>query len=201
MTSKPPDLTIKLRLADSKDTESIRELAIYTFSITFGYSLTIEDLNSYLANAYSAHTISAEISDPAMTTIVAENSNHPAEIIGFAQLLRGSSNKEPCLRNVECPVEMHRLYVHPKYHGKSVGTKLIKKLEQTAKDEGFSVIWLSVWEDHPVARDIYERWGYVRVGEHPFRMGDCVQFRDTYAWSHYTCLRILNLHRLTGIND
>ncbi|RKF84245.1 Spermidine/spermine N-acetyltransferase [Golovinomyces cichoracearum] len=175
MTSNPPDLKIKLRLADLNDSESIRELAIHTFSITFGYSLSIEDLHSYLANAYSAKSISAEISDPAMTTIVAENSNRPTEIIGFAQLLRGSSNKESCLRNIENSVEMHRLYVHPKYHGKSVGTKLIKRLEQNAKDEGFSVIWLGVWEDHPVARDIYERWGYVRVGEHPFRMGDCVQ--------------------------
>lgn len=166
---------LQLRPAQLNDIEKICELGINTFSATFGYSLSVEDLNDYLGIAYNKESIGAELVNPAMTTIVVENPAQPTEIIGFGQLLRYSSDSEPCLQNIENPIELHRLYVNTKCHSRGVGSQLMKKLECIAKDEGFKSMWLGVWEENGVAKDFYRNKGFERVGEHAFRMGNCVQ--------------------------
>lgn len=167
---------INIRHAESKDVESICKMLRKTFTITFGHTLPAEDLNIFLRDTYNTQTINAELMDPAMTSLVAEDPFHPENIIGFAQLLRGSSEKEPCIKDIEKAVEMHRMYVDTSFHKRGVGSRFIKELERIAKDEGFLVIWLGVDEFHPYAKDVYRRWGYERIGRHPFKMGNCIQY-------------------------
>ncbi|RKF57760.1 putative acyl- n-acyltransferase protein, partial [Erysiphe neolycopersici] len=133
---------INIRHAEFKDVESICKMLKDTFTITFGHTVPGEDLNIFLRDTYSTQAINAELMDPAMTSLVAEDPSQPENIIGFAQLLRGSSDKEPCMKDTEKAVEMHRMYVDKSFHRRGIGSRFMKELERIAKDEGFLVMWL-----------------------------------------------------------
>ncbi|POS83405.1 hypothetical protein EPUL_004173 [Erysiphe pulchra] len=176
MTSAIGSAEINIRPAETKDVESICSMLRNTFTHTFGHTVPDEDLEHFLQEAYNTQAINAELMDPATTSLVAEDPCQPGNIIGFAQLLRGSSDKEPCMKDTEKAVEMHRMYVDTNFHKKGIGSRFMKELERIAKDEGFLVMWLGVDEYHPYAKDVYRRWGYERVGRHPFKMGNCIQY-------------------------
>ncbi|KAI6251157.1 hypothetical protein HI914_00181 [Erysiphe necator] len=167
---------IKIRHAELKDVESICEMLRNTFTTTFGHTIPAEDLKIFLEDTYNSHVISAEIVDPATTSLVAEDPTQPENIIGLAQLLRGTSQEEPCMKEIDKAVEIHRIYVDTNFHKRGVGTRFMNELEQIAKDESFPVVWLGVDEYHPYAQDFYIGRGYKRVGRKPFKMGNCIQY-------------------------
>ena len=55
-----------------------------------------------------------------------------------------------------------RLYTHKNYQGKGVGSKILSKLEQEAKNKGFEEITL---ESTITAKTFYESQGYVCLGK------------------------------------
>lgn len=56
------------------------------------------------------------------------------------------------------------LRVRPDLRGKGIGTQLIQKAEEALKRQGASIITISVDVENRAIR-LYERLGYVRVGE------------------------------------
>jgi len=168
---KKPQIT--LRPATPKDAPQISVLGAHTFTTSFGYSLPAVDLKAYLESAYSIPSISSDIANPNITTIVACPALSPEIVIGFSQLTRGTS--EPCLEGYEKIVELQRLYVSPDFHGGGVGRMLVESVERVAREEGFVTMWLGVWEDNFKAQKVYERIGFAKVGSHDFVMGSCVQ--------------------------
>jgi len=48
-------------------------------------------------------------------------------------------------------------------------------VERLALERGFVTMWLGVWEENFKAQKIYERMGFRKVGQHDFKMGNCVQ--------------------------
>lgn len=163
------DFTI--RPAQDKDAGAIALLGSSVFSATFGYSMPLADLEHYLKEAYSLSQIHNDISSPDTEVLVAcDNSD---QVIGYAQLRKGSS--EPCVADAEKPIELLRLYINPKNHGQGIAKVLVRDLESMAREQGYKTMWLGVWEENFKAQKVYERLGYVRVGEHDFVMGECVQ--------------------------
>jgi ribosomal protein S18 acetylase RimI-like enzyme len=162
---------IAYREANANDAQSIAAIGTEVFTITFGHSLSRHDLETYLKEAYSVSAISNDLNDPLKHVIVACNKS--GQVVGFAQLTQGSS--EPCVANAERPIELQRLYVHQDSHGLGVGKSLIQKAEDFARALNFMTMWLGVWEENFKAQMVYEKAGYVKVGHHDFKMGDCIQ--------------------------
>lgn len=129
------------------------------------------DLKDYLEDSYSTSSILADISNPAVTLIVACDPSNA--VIGFSQLRRDSS--EPCIEGKAKPIELQRLYLNPANHGQGIARVLFEDAERIAREEGFVTMWLGVWEENFKAQGVYERFGFERVGEHDFVMGSCVQ--------------------------
>ena len=165
----PPPLTI--RLATPPDAESIRHIGSTVFAATFGHSLSAEDLNAYLDEAYSLQSVVDDIANPAKTVVVACDLKD--EVLGFATLTEGTI--EECIRDVPAPVELQRLYVDSKAHGRGVGGRLMRSVEGIAREKGFKTSWLGVWEFNYKAQKVYEKLGYVKAGDHDFVMGKEVQ--------------------------
>lgn len=165
---RPPTL----RAAKSSDIDAIANLGAKTFSSSFGHSLPASDLEAYLQSAYSSSSIAKDLLNPLIDIIVACDSSNNA-VIGFAQLTQGTI--EPCIADVERPIELQRLYVDECYHGGGVGRALEGEVEGMARERGFRTLWLGVWEENFKAQKAYERFGFVKVGEHDFVMGTCVQ--------------------------
>lgn len=162
---------VTTRKATLSDAEGIAKMGAHVFTVTFGHSVSPEDLQAYLDEAYTTEAICRVIEHPDKKMLVA--TDEEGVLKGFVSLERGSS--EPCVEDVESRVELNRLYVAVEAHGQGVGTLLSRAIEQIAREEGFKNMWLGVWEENEKAIQAYERWGYKTVGDHDFQIGDIVQ--------------------------
>jgi ribosomal protein S18 acetylase RimI-like enzyme len=163
--------TVSLRPATPADAGAVAKLGADVFSATFGHTVTQEQLDSYLNESYSIEAMVRDIEDAQKDLIVATSADGTVQ--GFALLTRGSS--EPCVEHVQDKAELQRIYVDAKAHGLGIGKKLIIRLEDIAREQGFKYMWLGVWEENHKARSVYERQGYRRVGEHDFDVGGDIQ--------------------------
>lgn len=174
MTQHPPTKRpFTLRLAQPKDVPSITSLGSSVFAASFGYSLPPSDLEDYLNTAYSPSSIASDLSSPNIDVIVAVSPENDDQVLGFSQLTQGTI--EPCVKGSEKPIELQRLYVSQECHGKGVARALVEKVEEMARKRGFKTMWLGVWEENFKAQKVYGKFGFVRVGEHDFKMGTCIQ--------------------------
>ncbi|KAJ9143239.1 hypothetical protein NKR19_g6919 [Coniochaeta hoffmannii] len=173
VSSRPP---VVLRPATVEDAAQVATLGAHVFSVTFGHTVTPQQLQDYLDESYSIKAVAKDIIDPSKDMVVAamQEGDGVTVIVGFALLTRGSS--EPCVAHLgSATVELQRLYVHPDCHGQGVGQRLAMELEDMARSQGFAYMWLGVWEDNHKAQKVYERLGYKVVGDHDFVIGGDVQ--------------------------
>ena len=159
-----------LRPATSQDAEAIAHLGAKIFTTFFGHSVTASDLQAYLETSYTPSSIAKDLLSPDVDIIVACANDC---IIGFAQLTQGTI--EPCIADVERPIELQRLYVDESYHGGGIGRALENEVEKIARERGFRTMWLGVWENNFNAQKAYDRFGFKKVGAHDFVLGTCVQ--------------------------
>jgi ribosomal protein S18 acetylase RimI-like enzyme len=170
-THQPP---FTLRPGTPSDATQIRTLGSTVFSATFGFSIPAPDLTTYLTTSYAAGAIQSELASPnhSFTCAVSPSS----QILGFAQLTEHTTDPSVASHLPDGNyIELQRLYVRPESHGQGVGRALISAAEGIAREKGYAYVWLGVWEGNFVAQKVYEGLGYVRIGEHEFVMGRCVQ--------------------------
>jgi ribosomal protein S18 acetylase RimI-like enzyme len=160
-----------LRPARAQDIDAIANLGAKTFASSFGYSMPASDLQAYLEAAYSPSSIAKDLANPLIDIIV--TSDETDRVIGFVQLTQGTI--EPCIADVDRPIELQRLYVDESYHGGGIGRALENEVERISRERGFKTMWLGVWEENFKAQKAYERFGFSKVGSHDFVMGTCVQ--------------------------
>lgn len=163
--------SVSLRLAALADAAPIAHIGGKVFSATFGHSVTPEQMQQFLGEAYTVEATAKDIADPNKDVVVAVTEE--GNILGFALLTRNS--REPCVENVPNAVELQRIYVDTPAQGLGIGKRLILELEDMARKQGFSNMWLGVWEENHRAREVYEKRGYSRVGEHDFDVGGDIQ--------------------------
>ncbi|KAK5630077.1 hypothetical protein RRF57_005792 [Xylaria bambusicola] len=167
-----PGLDITVGHALTSEAAAIAKIGADTFTATFGFSVSAEDLAMFLAETYSEVTVLADLQDPAVQTWAARDAT--GKVLGLVQLVRGLS--EPCVPgDLATHAELRRLYVDTTAHGRGIGSKLIAAVEEQARAEGFKQLWLTVWEYNPKAAKLYERLGYQKVGAADFVTGTCVQ--------------------------
>ncbi len=109
----------------------------------------------YVNSQYSTHNIQKELLE--------ENSDYyfvvfKGEIIGNFRILwdkklKGLEGKKA--------VKLHRVYLHPKTHGKGIGKSLLSWLEGTAKQKGYEIIWLDAMNEQSQAFQFYNKQGYL----------------------------------------
>ncbi|GAP91645.1 putative acyl- n-acyltransferase protein [Rosellinia necatrix] len=166
----PSDITIGYAVAS--EAAAIAKMGAETFTATFGFSVSAEDLADFLANTYIEATVLADLKDPALETWVARDAT--GKVLGMVQLVRNLT--EPCVPGDPAThAELRRLYVDTTAHGRGIGSKLIAAVEAQARAEGFQQLWLTVWENNLHAQRLYERLGYKKVGTADFLTGTCVQ--------------------------
>ena len=66
-------------------------------------------------------------------------------------------------------------------HGKGIGSKLMDEVDRMARAQGFTGIWIGVWEENKGAQRVYKRQGFEEVGTHDFVCGNEVQ-TDWIMW-------------------
>jgi Sortase and related acyltransferases len=66
---------------------------------------------------------------------------------------------------------IHRLCVNPTYQNKGVGAQAMKFIEDIFRSENFETVRLDAFSQNPTALRLYEKLGYIKVGEVNFRKG------------------------------
>lgn len=157
------------RLATTDDAAILVQIGIETFQDTFAEFNTEEDMKLYLEKTFTLEQVTQEIKDQTITYILAECNN---QIVGYAKL---RADHKPAELNDERGIEIERIYSIKQFIGRNVGKILMEACLDRAKQRGYQVIWLGVWEHNSRAIAFYEKWGFKRFGAHPFLLGTDLQ--------------------------
>lgn len=159
-----------LRTATPADAAALAELGARTFREAFGAQNSAEDMDAYLASAYSPAAQLEELSDPGWHTLLVESEG---VAVAFAQLREGPPPE--CVTGPD-PVELYRIYVDGPWQGRGVARVLLEEVMREARRRGGRTLHLGVWEHNHRALAFYARHGFTRVGEREFMLGSA---RDT----------------------
>lgn len=157
---------ITIRLATLEDTAAMREVAIQSYTDTFADSNTPENMEAFFAESYTLKKLEQEFSEPDSVLYLACDKE---KVVGFLRLRKTDEVEAQLGKNT---IELHRLYIDSKYHGKQIGRRLMEKALDYAHSKKVEWIWLGVWEHNYNAQKFYAKWGFERFGEHVFQMGD-----------------------------
>jgi len=170
-----------IRTARLSDAATLAALAERTFRETFAADNSEENINLHCAGKFSAEIQGGEISDPKMSTLLAEVAG---ELVGFAQLRL--AHGAACVKG-DRPAELHRIYVANAWHGRGIANELMSTVYATAARAGCDCIWLGVWEHNPRAIAFYRKCGFSVVGDQVFVLGQDRQ-RDLILAAQVDCL-------------
>ena len=160
---------MNIRYANENDASLLAEVGRKTFYDSFIAYNTPEDMEKYLSAHYSTEVQMSEIQDPDTVFLIAEQNGVP---IGYIKLKGQSIGDGVTGSN---PIELQRIYAIQEYIGKGVGPELMKEAIREAKERGFNCLWLGVWEKNERAIQFYEKWGFKKVGNYTFVLGEDIQ--------------------------
>jgi diamine N-acetyltransferase len=152
-----------VRTSTIADAEALAELGARTFRETFAKDNTPEDMARYLAEHFGGGLQRAELEDSSVRFLLLLAESAPA---GYVKLRAGTSGPRG-----KRPLEICRFYVDRKWHGSGAAVTLMEAIHTLASREGHDALWLAVWEHNARAIRFYEKHGFARVGEQPFRLG------------------------------
>ncbi|MCE2779516.1 MAG: GNAT family N-acetyltransferase [Algoriphagus sp.] len=159
----------ELRKATLSDLPELLALARTSFLQAFTVGNKPENVQAYLAEAFTEDKLTKEMQEPASTFIVASLGG---KLVGYTKL-----NLAAAQADVQDPtsVEVARLYTLEEVWGKGIGQLLLDAGINFARQEGKTWLWLGVWEHNARAIRFYEKNGLRIFGSHPFPFGDEIQ--------------------------
>lgn len=159
---------ITLRVAVPSDAGALARTARAFFTQTFGAANRPEDMDAYLADAFSEQRQRADLHDAEQRVWLALDQT--GEIVGYAHVRHGAPGRSIELASNRA-VEIARLYADPRWHGRGLGPSLMNACLGTAREWGADLLWLGVWEHNPRAIAFYEKHGFRAIGAQEFLLG------------------------------
>lgn len=162
---------VHIRYATASDAALLADLGARAFREAFADNPlnAPHDMAAYMAEAFGPEVQARELNDPNAIFLIAEIGN---EAVGYAKLLAGSREEGVTAAR---PIELVRLYALQAWVGRGIGAALMQRCLTEAQNRGHDVMWLGVWEYNYRAQKFYEKFGFVRCGEHVFQLGQDAQ--------------------------
>ncbi|HYO14987.1 MAG TPA: GNAT family N-acetyltransferase [Thermoanaerobaculia bacterium] len=161
--------TLTLRPATAREANLLAALGARTFCEAFAADNRPEDMEAYLASAFTPSRLESELADPQTRFFLAEIEG---EAVGYAKLHFGKAPE--CVTGPD-PMEVARFYVVHEWHGRGVAGSLMRACIDAAREAGARTLWLAVWEHNGRAQAFYRKWGFRDVGTQPFLLGGDLQ--------------------------
>ena len=158
-----------IRHAQPADAHRLSEFGARVYGATFAPDNDPAELALYLSRAYTPDAQAAELTDPAIRTLLVCD---PSDAIAaFAQVR--TSPVPSCVPDA-LAVELWRFYVDQAWHGRGAAQVLMDAVlaEARRSARGTTHIWLGVWERNARAQAFYRKYGFTPVGTHVFMFGD-----------------------------
>lgn len=158
-----------IRKATPADIEKLYEISVRTYMETFDSVNTEKNMREYLGRAFEKKKLLGELSNPHSEFYFAYCDG---TLAGYLKL-----NEAPSQTDVqdEASLEVERLYVARDFQGAGIGRSFMELAVRLAKERKKRYVWLGVWEHNEKAKRFYAKYGFYKIGEHPFVMGDDAQ--------------------------
>ncbi len=153
----------KITLSELHHLQSISKK---TFIETFAHLNSEEDMKKYLAENLNEEKLTSELNNPNSEFYFAMLNN---EVIGYLKLNFKHAQTEMIHEEA---LEIERIYVLNKFHGKQVGQSLFNTALEIVKQRKASYLWLGVWEKNKRAINFYTKNGFIKFDSHIFKLGD-----------------------------
>ena len=158
--------TIEIRKSTVSDLETIQNISIQTFKETFAAVNTPENIANYVKESFNSEQLKMELNNFNSQFYVAYLNT---KVVGYLKINVGDAQTETISKNT---LEVHRIYVLQKYHGKNIGQLLIDEVKKIAQHSSVDCIWLGVWEENHRALRFYTKNGFIVFDKHVFTLGN-----------------------------
>jgi len=160
---------ILIRRAGIEDASIIADLSRQTFYDTFAAVNTKANMDKFMNEQFSREKLMKEVETGDGIFFLAYDID---EAVGYMHMRDGNYYPEFGKSSF---IEIERIYAVQSSVGKGVGSRMIEKSIDTAKNREREIIWLGVWEHNKRAIDFYTKWGFEKFGQHNFLLGNDVQ--------------------------
>ena len=161
-----PANDVLYRDATPDDCDVLSALMRETFGATFAHLYRPADLAAFLAASYTPAQQYAEIIDPQTDTRLAVRDG---VLVGYAQI---GAFKLPYDAGPAHALELYRLYLREDVQGKGVAATLMDWALTRMRERAAVDAYLGVWSGNERAQKFYARYGFERVGEYQFLVGE-----------------------------
>lgn len=143
----------------------LQALCRETFYDTFIPITADDDMAVFLDHDYATDILLAEMRNPESRYFFLRAGG---DIAGYLKVNVGDAQTE-----AEGPdaFEVQRLYLRKAFKHHGYGTRLMEFAESLARSEGYSTMWLGVWEGNIPAQGLYRKAGFTFFGDHVFQVG------------------------------
>ena len=174
-------MTYILRPATPADAPALAKLGTAAFTASFGHLYRAADLAAFLAEAYSEAAIARELADPAKLFQVAEQARTEQDGTLLAWCKLGLTCGFPEHARGHRVMELKQLYTAPNATGTGRGAALMDWAMAEFAARGADEVQLSVWSGNPGAQRFYARYGFAKVADVTFRVGEQLDAEFLFA--------------------
>lgn len=155
------------RPATQADVPALARLGRESFVAKFGHLYKPSDLARFLEEVHSEAAVAGEMANPLCRYRVAEEAG---ALTGYCKLSLACGWPEYA-RGARA-IELKQLYTAPGMGGRGIGAALIDWALATAREHGADEIQLSVYSDNAGAQRFYQRYGFEKIADITFAVGD-----------------------------
>ena len=156
-----------LRNATADDAPALAALGRSSFVDAFGHLYRPEDLASFLDEVHDEATVAERIADPERVYRLAEDAE--GTLAGYCQLVL-RDGFEPA-SSAAYPITLSQLYCAASATGSGLGGALMDWALAEARTRGADEIRLSVWAENHGAQRFYARYGFEKIADIGFWVG------------------------------
>jgi ribosomal protein S18 acetylase RimI-like enzyme len=164
-----------LRPATLADAPALAHLGSASFCATFEHLYRPEDLAAFLEQVYSESAVAEEIAGPECIHRLADDAG---ALIGYCKLRHPSWYAEHS--DARNPIALGQLYTAPGRTGEGIGAALMEWALAHARERGCDAIQLSVFSENYGAQRFYQRYGFGKIADITFEVGEHVDHEFLY---------------------
>ena len=156
-----------LRAATIADIPALSELAIDAFKAKFAQLYSADDLATFLAEALEEGPVATELANPTRIYQLAEVDG---ALMGFAKI--GLTCGFPDHARGHRAMELKQLYTAADATGMGIGSQLMDWAMAQFAARGADEVQISVYSENHGAHRFYERYGFEKVADITFKVGE-----------------------------
>lgn len=159
---------IATRPATPADVPALARLGRESFVAKFGFLYKPADLSGFLEEVHSERAVAGEMANPLCLYRLTEDAD--GALTGYCKLSLACGWPEHA-RGAHA-IELKQLYTAPDRAGQGIGAALMDWIFREAQARGADEIQLSVWSGNHGAQRFYARYGFGKVADIHFRVGE-----------------------------